>query len=103
MQSIRRQLIQARKQRNWTLQILSEATGISVSYLHQMETGVKQRPLEQVLARLCAVLDLDYDLCCWQSDCWPSDLRDAHKLYPKVTAEKLQQAFAAFRDILARP
>lgn len=48
-----------RKQRGFTLSELSERTGISKSYLSNIERNLKQNPSIHVMERIAAVLNVD--------------------------------------------
>ncbi len=48
-----------RKERRQTLAALSDATGISIPYLSELERGTKQPPLGDVLDALASELELD--------------------------------------------
>lgn len=54
-------LKQARKERNLTLNVLSELTDISISELNKLENGLIKEPCSVFLYRLSEVLNLDYE------------------------------------------
>jgi transcriptional regulator with XRE-family HTH domain len=48
-----------RQDRALTQQALADKADVTPSYLHKLETGHRTRPSEDVVARLCAVLDIE--------------------------------------------
>ncbi len=94
---------EARRRRHLTLRKVADLARISLAYVHNLEQAERVHPSSDMLARLCVVLDLDYDLVCFLAGAWPNDLRDARQLYPALTEERLAEAFRAFRAVLLRP
>ena len=51
----------ARKQKKWTQKKLAEELGISVSYVQQLENGIKSNPSFSIITDMCKKLDIDIE------------------------------------------
>ena len=72
-----------------------EPEQISLQYLNDMEHGRRNPPSDKVIGQLAKKLDLKKDYLVFLAGRLPSDVRDA-----RVSPEKVEKAFAAFRKDL---
>lgn len=91
----------ARAKRGLSLRELSERSGVSVTYIHQIEHGNRHVPSDKTLHGLCTALRLDYDYCCFLAGQYPDDLADGASAYPDADQSRVRKAFNAFRRALA--
>lgn len=61
MENLGEKVFQRRKELGWSLQELSDRTGISTSYLNRIEKGNRKSPSYDILTKLLKVLQISVD------------------------------------------
>lgn len=59
LENFSKKIIYYRKQKNLSLQELSSKTGLSISYLSHLETGVRRNPSLDTLDKLATAFNID--------------------------------------------